>query len=154
MDVNHWPSQQHTKNTTKNRYTDGFQISNCYDNDFFSFLCSCQEFLTGNRLCMRLSFPPHAVLMLTDSILPCVSLRCGNRVIFPQLCISVSWVSSLAAGHMSNPSGEEEPARIHHQERFLSAWRKLPRWNSTVRYMAGLLGSIWKMPSSDWSEIS
>lgn len=57
-----------------------------------------------------------------------------NRVVFPQLCVSVSWVSPLAAGHSSDPPGEEEPPGILHQERCLSARWNLPWWKPAVRY--------------------
>lgn len=63
----------------------------------------------------------------------CISLRRDNRSCFPQLCVGVSRVSSLAAGHGSDPSGEEEPPGILHQERRLSARWNLPRWNPAVR---------------------
>lgn len=33
-----------------------------------------------------------------------------------QLCLCVSWVSSLAAGHVSDPSAQVEREGIHHQE--------------------------------------
>lgn len=75
-----------------------------------------------------------SVLMIQRMFGLCVSLRYDNAVGFPQLCISVSWVPSLAAGHSSDLSGEEEPPGILHQERCLSARRNLPRWNPAVRY--------------------
>lgn len=52
-----------------------------------------------------------------------------------QLCLGVSWVSSLAAGHVSDPSGQVEPEGIHHQEPGVSPVWGGHDWLAAVRYV-------------------
>lgn len=56
-----------------------------------------------------------------------------DKSCFPQLCISVSRVASLATGHSSDSSGEEEPSGILPKKWRLSTRWYLPGRNPAVR---------------------
>lgn len=66
---------------------------------------------------------------------PGVAWKCTRHSFcFPQLCVAVPRVSSLAAGHRSDSWGQAQPPGVRHQKRRVSARRDVPRGNPDVRY--------------------